>query len=97
MILQTKNNQFNKGYFIFFIINKGFKYINYCGVIGFKNSSYYLFVNFVKLYGNINNNFVLEIKTYNKGKNGFITFGNNNFKEFNKITKIYEIILLILI
>ena len=97
MILQTKNNQFNKGYFIFFIINKGFKYINYCGVIGFKNSSYYSFENFVKLNININNNFVLEIKTYNKGKNSFITFGNNNFKEYNKITKIYEIILLILI
>jgi hypothetical protein len=89
-ILQIENNELKKGYFKFFIINKGFKYTNYCGVIGFKNSSYNSFVNFIKLYGNLNEKYALEIKTYNKGKNGLITFGINNFNDYNKITKINE-------
>ena len=87
-ILQTENNQLKRGYFKFFIINKGFKYTNYCGVISLKNSSFYSFVNFLKLYGNLNENYSIEIKTYNKGKNGLITFGKNNFNDYNKITKI---------
>lgn len=89
-ILQTEKNFLKKGFFKFYIVNKGFKYTNYCGVVGLKNSSFYSFINFINLYGTGNKNNIIEIKTNNEGNKGSIIFGNNISKDYNKINYVNE-------